>query len=365
MIRHRFTPLQNINWQTTVQEALKTLENKKRGLCLNLKTIPPSSASSIIVCGATGLLGNSILKTLNNARPGLTMGTSRNNEAGFIYLNVGDRNGLRESIVNMISQLPRGRSVICNTLALSSPNQCKNNPELVQRINIIFPSMLADVCGSFPDKEILLMHMSSEVVYWYADRTSSKSFRETTPLNVPAWDENIALPTESYFRSKALGEKYLMETTNNLRNVKVMALRSGLLAGHDPRVGAMIWQREVTTRLRENSPVSVYRDQTRHLTSLEEEAIVLANIAARFLTGESDFPKIVNLAGSRSISRQQMAKMIVSVAGILNPNICLVECPKEAFTRIPLDTTLARSIGMGLDLSPSQTIALTHYMNVV
>jgi dTDP-4-dehydrorhamnose reductase len=153
-----------------------------------------NNSKNILVLGASGMLGNAVLRVFNDSEGYNVRGAVRHNSSISLFsedirnlvssgLNIDDDESLRNIIVETESE------IVINCIGLVKQLSNSENPLVALPINSLFPHRLAKICD---DNNSRLIHMSTDCVF-----SGSKGF----------YNENdIPDSFDLYGVSKRLGE---------------------------------------------------------------------------------------------------------------------------------------------------------------
>ena len=208
---------------------------------MNLRWLPrfsslpvfPRTLRDILVIGASGLLGQHLMREAT-ARGDRPVGTYAGNPVeGLLPLDLSDLEGIGPRIVETRP------SIVALAGAMTNVDGCESAPDLAARINALAPGRVAEACRTVGAR---LVHFSTDYVF---DGRTGPSDEEGTPN-----------PISVYGRSKLDGERLVLA-----------ALPSALVIRSCANFG---WNRlrskennvtMIVNRLRRKEPVSLFADQ--------------------------------------------------------------------------------------------------------
>jgi dTDP-4-dehydrorhamnose reductase len=211
---------------------------------------------------------------------------------------------------------------VIHAAALSQPNACQDDPDLSYQINVLASFYIAIACQQLG---IPCVFTSSEQVF---DGTQAP-YREADPPN----------PINRYGEHKALAEAGMLA-----RHDQVAVCRMPLMFGAVPHADSFI--QPFIQRLKSGELLQAFTDEIRMPLSGWDAAQGLLLALGRH-------QGILHLGGKESLSRYDMAKILVEVLGIGSARIapCRQADVKMAAPRPP-DLSMDSAIALGLGFDP-------------
>ncbi|KAH9604415.1 hypothetical protein KSS87_021107 [Heliosperma pusillum] len=201
--------------------------------------------------------------------------------------------------------------VVVNCAALSVPRACEADPAAAMSINV--PSSLVKWVLSFKEKNILLIHLSTDQVY-----EGTKSFYR---------EEDETLAVNIYGRSKVEAEKFISANCSNYA-----ILRSSIIYGPQtlspvPKSLPIQW---IDGVLSKGDKVDFFYDEFRCPIYVKDVVAIILALTTRWVTGEfsiqldaTPMQLLLNLGGPDRVSRVQMAETVADSRGydrsLINP----------------------------------------------
>ncbi|KAH9604450.1 hypothetical protein KSS87_020221 [Heliosperma pusillum] len=201
--------------------------------------------------------------------------------------------------------------VVVNCAALSVPRACEADPAAAMSINV--PSSLVKWVLSFKEKNILLIHLSTDQVY-----EGTKSFYR---------EEDETLAVNIYGRSKVEAEKFISANCSNYA-----ILRSSIIYGPQtlspvPKSLPIQW---IDGVLSKGDKVDFFYDEFRCPIYVKDVVVIILALTTRWVTGEfsiqldaTPMQLLLNLGGPDRVSRVQMAETVADSRGydrsLINP----------------------------------------------
>ena len=236
----------------------------------------------LLITGASGLLGNKLVKTAINL--GHQVHSAYNVhpvQVGIpVRLDITDESAVERFIT---SEAP---SAVIHTASLTDVDLCEDQPELAMRVNGASVGHLARSCskvGSF------LVYVSTDYVF-NGRRGNYREDDETDPIN-------------SYGRSKLLGENQTKQYADDFLIARTSVVYGW---GREHRPNFATW---LLGKLQAGDEAKVVADQFSSPTFNTELAKMIIEAAQRRITG------IMHLAGATRTSRFEFA---VKLAGAFN-----------------------------------------------
>jgi dTDP-4-dehydrorhamnose reductase len=145
----------------------------------------------VLILGATGFLGANLAAT---APASLTVMRQARRQLGVNSGQVQVVPDIEES-KRLAGLLDRVRpTAVVNCIALASVDQCERDPERAASLNVEFPALLAQACAQ---RDVALVHFSTDAVFGGKEG--------------PYFEDDCVSPINEYGRSKARGERAVLE----------------------------------------------------------------------------------------------------------------------------------------------------------
>ncbi|GAA5525012.1 dTDP-4-dehydrorhamnose reductase [Microbulbifer aestuariivivens] len=241
---------------------------------------------NILVTGASGLLGRSVLARLQrDARLQATGCAFSRAGDGLLALDLNDRNAVNSALDTL-----RPRLVI-HCAAERWPDRCAQAPERSWQLNVAASEALARQCEAAGAQ---LAYISTDYVF---------------DGNAPPYAvDNTPNPLNFYGRSKLAGERAVLGSGDH------WVLRLPLLFGPAQYPGESGVTGLLET-LQNRTPQAVDYWAIRFPTCVEEVADVLAQILSRVLDGAT-FHGIYHWSGDSGCTRYELAQKIADITGL-------------------------------------------------
>ncbi|MFV8783504.1 dTDP-4-dehydrorhamnose reductase family protein [Microbulbifer sp. SA54] len=276
----------------------------------------------VLVTGASGLLGRSVLARLQQQADIQATGTAFSRAGDqLIALNLTDA----DQVQRVLDQVRP--EVVIHCAAERWPDRCAQQPESAWQLNVDSTRALAEACAT---RGAQLAYISTDYVF----DGQNAPYRHDAPTN----------PLNFYGRSKLAGEQVVLESGNH------WVLRLPWLFGPT----ANLQESGITALLdivADKTPVKIDDWAIRFPTSVEEVADVIHQCLARIAAG-SAFDGIYQWSGSKATTRYQLALMVADIAGVSSDHIQPDSNPVMAEPRpynCQLDTSRLRDQGITAD----------------
>jgi dTDP-4-dehydrorhamnose reductase len=267
-----------------------------------------------VVLGSQGMLGSVLVSELRQWWDDIELLTYDQNT-----LDILDFNRLQQVMVDV------NPDVIINTAAYTDVDGCETNKALALAVNGLAVNFIAEVAEKVDAK---VVHYSSEFVF---DGKSTDEYQEL----------DFAVPLSTYGFSKALGDKYLLDS----RVDSILIRTQGLFGPHGGN-----FPKTVMSKALRKQPMKVIRDQIGRVTA----TVDLAEATCRLLN--ADFSGIINFANPGVVNKYEVAKQVYELVGV--PEL-LFSCTAEEYAQKTPGVALRPKNGV-LDLSAYQKLMPEH-----
>ncbi|MFC1785373.1 SDR family oxidoreductase [Candidatus Neomarinimicrobiota bacterium] len=233
-------------------------------------------SKKILITGASGQLGNSVLKQLNGKFELLATDIHTNKlNIPFTILDITDFKQIQNTLSNF------NPDVIINLAAYTDVDGCEFNPDKAYRLNSKSIDMLSD---NFDGKFI---QISSDYVF--------------DGYNGPYNEGSITNPQSIYGKTKLEAEKVLQNYKNNW-----CILRTNVLFDYYNNTEASFikW---IIDSLKSNKPINVVDDQWNNPTWTQNLAEIIELVINKNVTG------LYNYGGADYLNRFEFAKIISDI----------------------------------------------------
>jgi dTDP-4-dehydrorhamnose reductase len=245
----------------------------------------------ILITGSNGLLGQKLIdlflqsNQIGNTLIATARGANRHpSKLGYTYvdLNITDR----EAVFNTVGLYKP--DVLIHTAAMTNVDQCEQQPEACQQINVVAVSHIASACHKF---QVHLVHISTDFIF----DGKAGPYQETDVPN----------PISIYGKSK-LDAEYAVSHSGCSHAI----LRTVLVYGvsHEmSRSNIVLW---VRNELSAGNQIRVVHDQVRTPTLAEDLAL------ACWLSAEQRAQGIYHISGSEQIAIIDLVRMVAEMYGL-------------------------------------------------
>lgn len=255
-------------------------------------------SKKILITGSNGLLGQKLVLALrdNNELLATSIGPCRmNNQSGFAYQNLDITN--KQAVQKIVFDFRP--DVIINTAAMTNVDDCEDDQEACDNLNVYSVQYLADACVELGSH---LIHISTDFIF--------------DGKEGPYKEEDNPNPLSYYGLSKLNSEKILQKHSCDwviLRTIVVYGFADNL-----SRDNIVLWARRA---LKKGNPLNIIDDQFRSPTLAEDLA------QACVLAVEKRAKGIYNASGKDIMS---ILEMVERMADFYN-------CDKSIINRINTD----------------------------
>lgn len=245
---------------------------------------------TILVTGASGMLGRALRETLNDSYP--FVGVSKRGLEGSIACDLAEEASARRLFEQNKPDL------VINTAAYSDVDGCERDPKLAFESNAVIPKVLSKLCS---EKKIPWIHVSTE--YVFSGKKGAPSYLES--------DE--ALPKSIYGMTKWAGEYHARASL-----APAAVIRTSWLFGA-PKTGNFV--NDITERMKKESVVSVLDNQTDSPTSVKDLSQALRKTAEFLLAliqknPDKRWNEVFHVCNSGSATHFDMAVQIRDLLGL-------------------------------------------------
>lgn len=232
----------------------------------------------VLITGASGFIGSHLLK--NALEDTLILAQSRTRKILPLSSNI------RHITLDFLQ--PDWETVktfapdaIIHCAAMSQPEKCESQPDIVRQVNYTAAAQLADITAQIGAK---LIFTSSDVVY----DGSRGNYSEEDPPN----------PLHVYGRSKLEAENYILQHHPN-----AVVVRCALVYGKS-LTGPPTFTETIVSHLREEKPITLFTDEYRTPILVDKLTAALWELVG------NDYNGILHIGGSQKVSRYQMGQII-------------------------------------------------------
>ncbi len=293
--------------------------------------------TTILVTGASGLLGRAIMQNLAQQSDIVRTGTAFSRVAGGLTsLDLRDFS----AVTNTLDDLRPDMIVHC--AAERRPDVSENDPEGTQHLNVDATRHLAQWCGRHG---AWMLYMSTD--YVFDDR--APPYEPDAPTH----------PMNAYGRSKLAGEQAVLKTTDN-----AAVLRVPILFGpcEDLNESAITNTISAMRQASGDKPLVLDHWATRYPTYTPDVAEVIRRMIQRHRAGQP-MTGIFHGSGDEPFTKYSFARMAADMLGVDPDAIRPRETPTPGAPR-PRDTRLdtARLTALGVGVRTPVATALRHVL---
>ncbi len=232
---------------------------------------------TILVTGASGLLGNSLIGSIRKDTLALPVHYTRQLHNASVRLDLTDFSEVSSFLGK------RRPDVVVHTAAMTNVDRCETDQSLAWRTNVEGTRNVATQCNRIKAK---MVYISTDYVF-----NGAKGYYR---------EGDVTAPVNYYGSTKLEGEKAVQSICADY-----LILRTSVLYGWHPwKANFVTWLLDMLRKKRE---VLVVKDQFNTPTLAENLAEILIE------TLENDLRGIYHISGSQRISRYQFAKKVAGV----------------------------------------------------
>ena len=295
----------------------------------------------LVVGGASGYLGQILFTHLSNPDIGSSLGleldvrvTTRAppTSGRQLQLDLRDQTSIAAALAAF------SPDVVINTAAISQPGQCEADEETANETNV--PRLLVDALKSVPERQILLIHLSTDQVF-DGSRSNSTEDAPASPIN-------------AYGRSKLKAEEVIRGS-----GCSHVILRSSIIVGPEvPGIKRPLFLQFIHSRLHDKIPTSYLVDEVRNPIFAADICRIIQAFIRAFVeqAGRTDhdggdrgvFRHTFNMGGVDRLSRLEMARAVARAMGVDGDSMdqLIIPCTSAELDRpyrSPLDISMDSS----------------------
>src|SRR5947207_10146059 len=259
----------------------------------------------LLVTGITGVAGYNAFHYFRHRFPGCVVGirphrTFRLTGDGVIALDADDVDGLRD-----LCRIYRFGSVL-NAVGNCALKACELDPAMARRLNVVTAEAVVDNVTAFGMR---LVHLSTDLVFSGASGTGN--YLETDPTD----------PVTVYGKTMVEGERIILSAVPRAAVLRISLPMGPSFSQH---AGAVDW---IDSRFRNGRPATLYFDEVRSATYVDDLNIVFEWFLGRDLAG------LFHAGGPRGVTLNQIGQIVNRVGGY--PPGLLRGCPRHHAGPIP------------------------------
>ncbi|KIW07384.1 dTDP-4-dehydrorhamnose reductase, variant [Verruconis gallopava] len=317
-----------------------------------------SAPPTVLVTGASGLLGRDIIKAFERDGDWKVVGTalSRANPPSIVKLDLQDDAAIKQLLDDVQPK------VIVHSAANRFPDKVEADKALAHAVNVAPTRLLASEAAS---RSIFLIYISTDYVF------------PGLPGQAPYTTSSPAAPTNAYGQTKYEGEVAVLEQTaqgSTQLPVPAVVLRVPLLYGHcekdDPSKSAVhplidaLWKAQTLPPGAPKIKVDDYA--LRYPTCTEDVGRVCRDIAKLYTSDQNrpDLPRILHFSAEEQYTKYGMCKLFADeILALPMENVVPWDPTKDegqaTATVRPYNTHLDTSVlkHLGIDVSTMNFLA--------
>ncbi|KAM0258829.1 hypothetical protein ACHAQJ_003671 [Trichoderma viride] len=264
---------------------------------------------TVLVTGATGLLGREIVVAFRLLHSGWTVkGTGHSRADGIDILKVD-----LESAADVAKTLDETRpQVVVHCAAQRFPDKVDKDPEGARALNIAASKLLASVTAA---RDILMIYISTDYVF------------PGRPGDAPYEADAIPAPTNLYGQTKFDGEKAVLEEYAKAGKEGLgIVLRVPVLYGHaeTPSESAVnvlmdsVWKAQT-----EGTKIKMDHWALRYPTNTEDIGRICHDVAIKYLEARErkDLPRILQFSSEDRMTKYEICQVFGDIMGLSIANI--------------------------------------------
>lgn len=279
---------------------IKTVQNSHRVLTLisSVHDRKTMSGKTVIVTGATGLLGRQVVEAFNDVGWNVIgTGLSRAKPPTIRKVDL-----LHEEEVVSLFHETRPH-VLVHCAAERSPDKCASSPMETKRLNITATRFLAQACAC---RDIFMIYLSTDYVF------------PGTPGEAPYAANASPQPPNFYGQTKLDGEHEVLAIPVG----KGLVFRVAILYGEveenkESAVNVLldsVWNREGKTQ------IEMDHWSVRYPTNTEDVARVLKDVAIKYVNASAEdlakLPRVLQFSAEEEMTKYEICQILAGVLGL-------------------------------------------------
>lgn len=240
----------------------------------------------ILITGGTGFIGRHLVNHLYGFGYQITV-LARNIDAslfdksiGLLEIDITTKEDIEAAIIFLQPD------VVIHTAAMSKPNDCELQKEACFATNVTATNNIAEACKAI---NALLIFLSTDFVFGHHG-----------PYN----EDDAYDPVNYYGHSKALAEQAVISA-----GIRSAIVRTVLVVGKKLSAQGNTFLHWINENLKAGNPISVYTDQQRNITYVNDLCIGIQSVI------ETGFTGIIHLAGKEILTPFQLAEALAEHEG--------------------------------------------------
>ncbi|ODQ71506.1 hypothetical protein LIPSTDRAFT_4739 [Lipomyces starkeyi NRRL Y-11557] len=305
---------------------------------------PETSHPTVLVTGATGLLGREIVKKFHDYGSNWNVvgtGLSRSSPPTFV-LDLTDTDQVAQFIRTTMP------SIVIHSAAERRPDFAAKNPEKVVELNVMVTKFLAELTA---EMGIPFIYISTDYV-----------FDGTCPPYEPYDEPN---PTNLYGITKRNGELESLKHNKKslifrvpIKSLPALNLCSNLCRygevekTSESAINALV---DITLNVNRETEVEIDNWQIRYPTNTQDIGRVLRDLADLILSGKKEVPSILHFSATQKYTKYEICQLLGELLGVPTTHLKKVDTVIKANSKVirPHDCCLSnkRLMELGIDSS--------------
>ncbi|KAK9328007.1 hypothetical protein V1520DRAFT_347280 [Lipomyces starkeyi] len=292
---------------------------------------PETSHPTVLVTGATGLLGREIVKKFHDYGSNWNVvgtGLSRSSPPTFV-LDLTDTDQVAQFIRTTMP------SIVIHSAAERRPDFAAKNPEKVVELNVMVTKFLAELTA---EMGIPFIYISTDYV-----------FDGTCPPYEPYDEPN---PTNLYGITKRNGELESLKHNKKSLIFRVPVLYGEVEKTSESAINALV---DITLNVNRETEVEIDNWQIRYPTNTQDIGRVLRDLADLILSGKKEVPSILHFSATQKYTKYEICQLLGELLGVPTTHLKKVDTVIKANSKVirPHDCCLSnkRLMELGIDSS--------------
>lgn len=245
------------------------------------------SKKNILVTGASGMLGSTLVNNFNNKYN--VFATGRENFKNNPALNFKSFDLESTSFEPLLEW--SNPDIIIHCGAITNGNYCQNNPKEAFEVNGFSLQKLIADCGN------------SKIIYISTDAVYPSSLHK-------ARESDLVYPESIYGKSKELGEFFLLNSGSNFNIIRTTIVGLNI---NEKKSSFAEW---IIRSSLQNKTIGLFEDVLFNPISIWDLTVEIENIIEK-----NGFPPVLNISGSEIYSKYQFGIKLLHELGLSSVNI--------------------------------------------
>lgn len=252
----------------------------------------PGNGSTVVITGATGLLGRQVLKAFQDDGWNVVgTGFSRAKPPTIRKLDLGNSN----EVTSLLDEVKP--SVVIHCAAERSPDKCDQDPEGTKRLNVSATASLASACKA---RNALLIYISTDYVF------------PGTEGEAPYDADASPKPPNFYGETKRDGEIPVRFAGGIIFRVPVLYGEA-----EEPKESAVNTLMDAVWNKAEKEVVEMDHWSIRYPTNTEDVARVLKDVVYKYTTEDiENLPKVLQFSSEDRMTKYEICQTLADIAGL-------------------------------------------------